>query len=100
MPIRVKRGTTLSLACQHRLSGTAVDLTGYTVSSQAKRGGTSNAFTVTLADQTTDPGEFTLSADTTTWTAGDWRVDVRFVDGSERYYSETFDVAIVEPVTV
>jgi len=102
MSLRFKRGTTVRLQCTHSLSGTLVDLTGYTITSSASRGsGSALAFTVAIAsDQTADRGEFTLTADTTAWVEGDYQVDVRFVTPSaDRYYSETFGITIEEAIT-
>ena len=101
MTIRIKRGSTLRLRCTHTL-GTAVDLTGYTVTSSAETvdGETSHALTVALANQTTAPGVFTLTALTAAWDLGDHVVDVRFqTPSSDVYYSETLRLEIIEAIT-
>lgn len=101
MTIRIKRGSTLRLRCTHTL-GTAVDLTGYTVTSTAETvdGETSHALTVALADQSADPGVFTLTASTAAWDLGDHVIDVRFeTPADDVYYSETFRLEIVEAIT-
>lgn len=71
-----KRGDDLSIPCLEEADGTPVDLTGYTLRAQLRRrsdGELAAEMTVTLADQTTDPGAFTLSvpkATTVLWTPG------------------------------
>lgn len=99
--IRIKRGSTLRLRCTHTI-GTAVDLTAYTVTASAEtvNGQTSYTLTVTLANQTSNRGVFTLMADTTAWSLGNYVADVRFeTPGGDVYYSETFRLEIVEAIT-
>lgn len=101
MSLQLKRGSTLRLHCTHSLGGVEVDLTGYTITATAKgRGDTSFALTVAIdADQVANPGEFTLSAATALWDAGKYSIDVRFAASGNVYYSDTFLLSIVEPVT-
>lgn len=102
MILRFKRGTTLRLRCTHSLSGSTVNLTGYTIAANAElKTSSSIALTVTIdPDQTANRGVFTLTSDTTAWAVGRYRVDVRFTTPSaDRYYSETFQIDISEPVT-
>lgn len=102
MILRFKRGTTVRLRCTHSLSGSTVNLTGYTLAASARLGTASaRPLTVTIdPDQTANRGVFTLTSDTTSWELGRHRVDVRFTTPSaDRYYSETFQIDITEPVT-
>jgi hypothetical protein len=101
MSLRFKRGTTVRLHCTHSLGGANVNLTGYTVSSSASQGSGLIPLSVAVAqDQNTDRGEFTLEADTSAWAEGLYAVDVRFVTpATERYYTETFEIRIEEPIT-
>lgn len=100
MSLRFKRGTTVRLRCTHTLGGNAVDLTGYEISASARAKNT-YSFTVEIdADQETNPGVFTMTAETESWQPESYRADVRFVTAAaERYYSETFQIEIVEPIT-
>lgn len=101
MILRFKRGTTIRLRCTHSLSGSTVNLTGYTLAATARLDGAAVSLAVTIdADQTTNRGVFTLTSDSTSWGLGRHRVDVRFTTPSaDRYYSETFQIDITEPVT-
>jgi hypothetical protein len=104
-----KRGATLSYsaAVTDETTGAAVDLTGYTVTAQLRsRVGLTlvATATVTLADQGTSPGVFSVTVDAATpatWTAGDVLVtDVRLVEpGGAVRATQTIAIAVVERVT-
>lgn len=101
MALRLKRGSTLRLHCVHSLGGVEVDLTGYTVTAAAKRGrGEPIALTVTVdPDQSTNPGVFVATADTEEWPTGNYAIDMGFDGPSTRYYSESFELELLERVT-
>lgn len=99
-----KRGATLSLPVDYEGSP---NLTGYTVTSQIRKNNVAKTLlatlTVTLANQTTNPGRVTLScADsvTATWAAGDYKCDIKYVSGAGvATPTDTFDFRVVENVT-
>jgi hypothetical protein len=100
--IPFKQSDTFILACTYREDGTPVDLTTFEIASQVRdSSGTLVAdLTVTLADQGTDPGVFTLScADTSPWPIDLLPCDIQFtLDGNVRS-TQTFFVAVEPEVT-
>lgn len=102
-----KRGATLSLTVDYAVSSVGQNLTGYTVTSQVRKGNSAQTLlatlTVTLANQGTNPGRVTLScADsvTATWAPGDYKCDVRYASGAGAVaITETFDFRVLENVT-
>jgi hypothetical protein len=105
LSFRHKAGATLSFSGVSRTSaGTPINLTGYTVTSQFRAGNAltlAGTATVTLADQGTDPGEFTLSVPASTtvdWT-GNVVFDLRFSIGSTVIHTETVLVEVVPRIT-
>jgi len=102
----VKRGDSLLLNCTRTDAGTAVDLTGYTVSSQLRHPTTDElaaTLTVTLSNQGTNPGEFVLSAlpaTTADLALGVYQCDVQFTSpGGVVVSSPTFEVELRKDVT-
>lgn len=104
----LKVGATLSFSGIARdSSGVAIDLTGYTLTSQARdTGGTlAGTATITVSDQGTDPGEFTLTVPATTtddWTAGTTVLfDLRLASGGGIVdYTETIAIRVLPRQTV
>lgn len=104
--IQHKRGATLSYACALTDdAGDPVDLTGYTVTAEVRSSARELVSTadVTLADQGTDPGVFTIeadAADTADWEAGALlRFDVRIESASRVDYTETVEIRVVDRMT-
>jgi hypothetical protein len=100
--LNVKQGTILRLQCTHTSGDDVVDLTGVTVTSAARLESSAgeselHELTATLTDAAS--GVFELEADTTEWTRGRFKVDVKFAASGSRYWSETFHVSLAEPVT-
>lgn len=101
-----KRGDTLSLNCSWKDStGTAVNLTGYTVESQVRAVNFSDTLVVTVTNAAA--GEFTISraaASTALWpvtSSNDSRLfcDIQFTTGSVVTSSQTFQIIVVEDIT-
>jgi hypothetical protein len=104
--IRHKRGATLSYAgLVADSSDVPIDLTGYTVTCELRDASLTlaSAATVTMLDQVTDPGRFTITvpaASTETWTAGRaLRMDVRIESPSRVDYTDTWLIDVVERIT-
>jgi len=98
--IRVKRGSTLSGAAVRKLAGTdtRVDLTGYTIDWQVRSGDTLvGAIDVTVTDAA--QGEWSWSADTSEWTYGIHRADIRYTLNDVVRHTESFEVEVVREVT-
>lgn len=98
-----KRGDTFAIACTIENAGVAVDITGWTIASQAR--GTDDTilqtFTVTITDAAT--GSFSISATSTQtelWTIGNYSVDIEFIDDSGEVNStETFTLSVIRDIT-
>lgn len=107
LTLKHKRGATLSYGgAITDDAGDAVDLTGYTVTSEVRSADRELVSTadITLADQGTSPGVFTVevsAADTADWTAGARLLfDVRVQSASARVdYTETIAIDVVERQT-
>lgn len=100
--LKVKRGTILRLRCTHTSGDAVVDLTGVTLTSAARlesSDGESELHELDVTVTDAAAGRFELEADTTEWTRGRFKVDVKFVAGGWRYWSETFEISLAEPVT-
>lgn len=101
MQTTVKRGTILRLQCTHEHGGSVVDLTGVTITSASRLESSGESETHELEASVTDAtsGRFTLQADTTTWSKGRHAIDVKYAGSGSRYWSETFHISVIEPVT-
>ena len=104
-PLRRKRGETLRLTLEHAIDGAAVDLTGYTITCAARTSGDATDGTpmatasVTILDQVTLTGRFTVDFDLTTgWPIGRVAIDAKLVSG-DTVYTPTVTVDIERPVT-
>jgi hypothetical protein len=102
-----KRGDAFEPECTEMAAGVPVNLTGYTVTSQIRtRAGDElvDTATVTLADQTTDPGKFTVEvakARTALWVPGqDLEWDVEFTPPNGKSWSSgTVTITVVKDIT-
>lgn len=100
-----KRGDTFSLACVWKENGMPSAITGLSIVSQIrKQVGKSLVanLTVVPANQTTNPGHFTLVAsnsDTSTWPTGLLICDFQITQGDVVRSSETFQIRVVEDVS-
>ncbi len=98
-----KRGDTFDFLFTAEVSGVALDLTGYTITSQARGSDDSvlQTFTVTITDAAN--GQFTITAtdaETELWTPATYSMDIEFVDGSGTVIStETFTLNVIADVT-
>ena len=100
----VKRGDTFAVGC---LAFTAdripQDLTDVEIQSQIRRGTASSKLqdlTVTKADQSTNPGEFSLvSMSTDDWPIGTCYCDIQFVLGEVVISSETIEITVLRDIT-
>lgn len=100
--LRFKRGTTFELTGRYGARGRFISLDGLTLTASIKFfcGGDPIALTVTPdADQDANPGLFTISADTADWPLGCGEADIRFVDGTDVFYSSSFYIHIDQPIT-
>lgn len=99
---RVKRGDTMAITVTRTESDgtTPINLTGYTVASQMRRG--TVAITLTAAVTNAAAGVVTLSAAaavTELWTPGLYACDVEYTAGSDVQSSDTFHIEVLEDVT-
>lgn len=98
-----KRGDTFAIACTIENAGVPVDITGWTVASQARANDDTvlQTFTVTVTDATT--GSFSISATSTQtelWSLGTYSVDIEFIDGDGEVNStETFTLSVIRDIT-
>ena len=99
-----KRGDTLTLGLLWEEGGSAIDLTGYTVAAQirTRTDVLIAALTVTVADQTTQRGRFTITATATAtaaWPIGSFECDIQFTIAGVVTSSETFGFNVVKDIT-
>lgn len=98
-----KRGDTFELNCSIENGGVGVDITAWTITSQARDDDDSvlQSFTVTKTNAST--GQFSLSATATqteSWGLGSYSVDIEFVEGGgEVNSSETFTLNVLRDIT-
>ena len=98
--ISFKRGDTFQLeGTRTNRTGAAVDLSGLTISSQARVGSFVDDLTVSITSAAT--GKFTLSAaaaETELWPLGNLYCDIQFV-GAGTESTETFVIYAIEDIT-
>jgi len=98
-----KRGDTFELLSSVENEGVAVDITNYTIASQARAADDTvlQTFTVTKTDAAN--GIFTITAtaaQTELWEPARYYMDIEFIDGSGEVSStETFDLNVVADIT-
>jgi hypothetical protein len=98
----IKRGSTVSWACELKnAAGQAIDLADSVITSQLRQqnGALVADLTVTLLDQTTNRGKFTLSADTSAWPVDSLQIDIRREVGGVVTYSTTGRIDVEAEVT-
>lgn len=104
--VTLKRGDTLRLRNTYERSGTPVDITGYTISSQVRTRHDQKIADLTVAieaDQATYPGRFFITAtntETAAWAPNTYDCDIQIadVDGVTRS-TKTFPFVVVQDVT-
>lgn len=104
-----KKGDTLELTFQLKRDGSAVDITGFTITSQLRDStdtllttdNFNGSLTFTLIDASA--GQFQLSATSTAtseWDTRTYDCDVQIVDGdNETSSSETFKIKVIKDIT-
>ena len=103
--LKLKRGSTFARKCVYSSGNAPVNLTGSTVraSVRNKSAALIEELTVTLANQGTSPGQFTLGAapaETATWPADVLSCDFRIEDAlGVVTHSETFFILVENAVT-
>lgn len=98
-----KRGDTFELSSTVENEGVAVDITNWTISSQARDEDDAvlQTFTVTKTDAIN--GAFTITAtaaQTELWGLGNYSMDIEFIDASgDVNSSETFTLSVLRDIT-
>lgn len=98
-----KRGDTFTLNCSVENQGVAVDITLWTITSQARADDDTvlQTFTVTKTDAAN--GLFSVSAtaaQTELWGLGNYAADIEFVEGGGEVNStETFTLSVLRDIT-
>lgn len=98
-----KRGDTFELSATVENLGVAVDITGWTITSQARDEADLilQTFAVTKTDAAS--GAFTVSATSTqteAWGLGNYQMDIEFVEaGGEVNSTETFTLSVLRDIT-
>lgn len=98
----LKRGATLFFSGVFRVDGVPTSIAAYTVTSMARVAALTNPHTITMAkdaDQATNPGKFTGTADTATWTPSSYFFDIKFSASSDVKFTETVKIVIEQPYT-
>jgi hypothetical protein len=101
----LKRGNTFQLGClKLNSAGEPEDLTSITIAAQIRNGSDDLIadLVVSKADQTTNPGEFALTADagdTVDWELGRYYLDAQLTAGTEVVSSETLNFKVVKDIT-
>lgn len=99
---QLKLGETLEVHASLTQNGVAVDITSWVIKSQVRNpaDGTLIAdLTVTLKDQSTDRGGYTITGDTTTWPLGTFYWDIAYNHAGSVSYTDTISLTILPSVT-
>ena len=104
-----KKGDTLELTFQLKRDGSAVDITGFTITSKLRDSTdtllTTDNFNGSRSYTLIDPnaGQFELAASSTAtaeWPAREYDCDVQFIDtDNETSSSETFKIKVIKDIT-
>jgi hypothetical protein len=99
-----KRGDTFALVCIYKVDGVPTSIAGFDVRSQLRRTNKTLVadFTANIANQSTDPGKFTLTPDTDT---EDWPIetlvcDIEISQAGTIRSTQTFAVPVVRDITL
>jgi len=98
----IKRGDTLKMSGVYKIAGVASSLAGFTVACQVRdlNNKLVQTLAVTLGNQGTDPGSFTLSAGEIDWRPSTYFCDVEFTDATNFVRStQTFVIPVVQDIT-
>lgn len=104
--IKHKRGDTIAWTAIYEEDGTPVNLTSHTITCQVRKRSNNDlvgTLTVTKSNQTTDPGEYTLSqiaATVAAWPVTELVADIQYSVGGVVASSETFGITLEADVTV
>lgn len=102
--MKIKQGDTLSISATFvDAAGVPVDLTLYTLASVVRWAAFSAVLVITKADQTAQPGVFTMAATaavTASWPVASLVCDVKFTDfAGVVQHTDTFSIVIEQPIT-
>ena len=94
----LKQGATFFASSEYEdpVSG-ATDITSITITSAVERG--ADKFPLTIVKTNAALGQFSMSADTSTWPLGLYRWDIRFSVGGVVSYSSTVTFKLVDAIT-
>lgn len=98
----IKQGDSFILACKYKQDGVAVSVELYTIRAQVRDSSENlvQELAVSKANQTTNPGVFTLSAGIiSSWPIDLLRCDIQFSEGETVRSTQTFFIPVVEDVT-
>lgn len=90
------------LACTYKQNNVATDVTNYTIRAQVRDSSDNlvQELTVAKANQTTNPGVFTLAAGAIdSWPLDLLRCDIQFSEGATIRSTQTFYIPVEEDVT-
>lgn len=98
-----KRGDTFLLACTYKENATPVDLSDFDIQSQVRdsMGALVEQLVVSLADQGTAPGVFTLapSSNPPDWPVDLLTCDVQFTKDGVVRSTQTFEIPVEQDIT-
>lgn len=98
-----KRGDTFELTCSLENGGNPVDITGWTVAAQLRKGDDTLVQSVTVTVTDASAGEFTVTAastETDDWPIENLDIDVEFTEASGAVSSsETFTINVIKDIT-
>lgn len=103
--LTTKRGDTLQLGCAYKdRAGVAQSLAGLVVRCHVRNAADAllAELTVDLSDQALYPGEFALSAtpaETASWPAGRYFLDIQITNGAAVISSETATLKVLQDIT-
>lgn len=98
----IKRGDTFNMSCVYKENGVPANLSQYTINSQLRDSSDNLVQTLvtTIADQSSLPGAFVLSAiDTSVFPIDLLRCDIQFIEGETTRSTQTFFIPVEEDVT-
>lgn len=98
-----KRGDTFELLSTVENEGVAVDITNWTIASQARSDDDTILQTFTITKTDAANGVFTVGATATqteAWALGNYSMDIEFIDASGEVNStETFTLSVLRDIT-
>lgn len=92
--LAIKRGSSFTWGATYKRNGTPESIDAFTITSQVRDQAGVLVGTLTVTKLPGETGKYTLSANTATWPVGTHYCDVKYTNGSDIAFTDTFAVVV------